>query len=229
MIDVVYIVRPGEQNEELRYSLRSLGNVPHGDVWIAGHRPDWVTGVQHLFTPQQDPTRFKYENATALLCDIAERGPDRFVLMNDDMFCLQRENAFPRPAHRGSLLALARERPGNYGQMLRSTAQLLAEGGIAHPLAYTLHKPLVMSRVGLKLALEHGLSRRVGAERLSWRSLYGNLMRLGGAVEEDVKVHGDGAPPAGSWISTSDCSFKYHKVGRLVRAALPNTSPFEQL
>ena len=49
--DIVYVVRPGERNEELRYSLRSLSNLPHGRVWIAGYMPKWVTGVEHIPSP----------------------------------------------------------------------------------------------------------------------------------------------------------------------------------
>jgi hypothetical protein len=32
--DVVYVVRPGEKNEELRDSLRSLAHLPHGKGWV---------------------------------------------------------------------------------------------------------------------------------------------------------------------------------------------------
>ena len=35
-MDLVYLVRPGEQNEELRWSLRSLVNLPHERVFEVG-------------------------------------------------------------------------------------------------------------------------------------------------------------------------------------------------
>lgn len=226
-MDVVYIVRPGHVNEELRYSLRGLAHVPHGEVWIVGHRPEWVTGVRHIFVAQQNPLHFKYENGTANLIALAEHGPERFALFNDDFFCVEPVMGMPLPAHRGTLRALAADRPGRYGQMLLATAALLAEGGNPAPLAYTLHKPLIMSRDGLQLTLNHGLRARAGNEPLSWRSLYGNLMRLGGEYEPDVKVHAHGPIPDGAWLSTSDASFKYHRIGKLIRAALPVPSPYE--
>ncbi|MFF3129757.1 hypothetical protein ACFVRD_48125 [Streptomyces sp. NPDC057908] len=40
--DIVYVVRPWNQNEQLRYSLRTLANLPHRRVWIAGYCPTWV-------------------------------------------------------------------------------------------------------------------------------------------------------------------------------------------
>lgn len=228
MIDVVYIVRPGHENEELRHSLRSLVNVPHGDVWIVGHRPAWVNErVRHVFVPQRDPQRFKYENATGNLLALAADGPTGFTLMNDDMFCVQPTETWPAPAHRGGLHELAATRPGRYGGMLRATAALLVEAGIPVPLAYTLHKPMLMARDVLVATLDYGLQRRAGEEHFSWRSLYGNLAHLGGPYEEDVKVHSDEAIPDGPWVSSSDCSFRYHRIGRFIRTLLPDPSPYE--
>lgn len=228
MIDVAYIIRPGHRNEELRHSLRSLANVPHGDVWIAGHRPAWVSeSVRHIFVPQRDPGQFKYENATSNLLALAAEGPERFALMNDDIFCMEPVDDWPGPAHRGSLHELAATRPGAYGSMLRTTAALLTEAGIPVPLAYTLHAPMVMTQQGLRTTLDYGLSRRVGEERLSWRSLYGNLMRLGGPIQEDAKVHAGEPPASRPWISTTDASFKYHVVGRLIRSRFSQPSPYE--
>lgn len=228
MIDVVYVVRPGNVNPELRYSLRSLVNVPHGQVYIIGHRPPWVVNVQHVFVPQLDPRQHKYDNVTALVKTLAERGPDRFALMNDDFFCM-RPSRWPTPAHRGPLRELAESRPGSYGMMLRATDALLREASIAEPLAYTLHEPLVIEREAYRMAVGYGLRNRAPGDVLSWRSLYGNLARLGGDRRDDVKVPYDGPAPAADWISTSDCSFKYHRVGEAVRRAMSAPGPYEQL
>ena len=63
MSDLVYIVCPGDQNEELRYSLRSVArNLPGRRVWIFGHTPPWVTGVHSV---ELDPLDDKYENLPA--------------------------------------------------------------------------------------------------------------------------------------------------------------------
>ena len=40
--DIVYFVKPSEDNDELKYSLRSLKNLNHGQVYLVGYRPSWV-------------------------------------------------------------------------------------------------------------------------------------------------------------------------------------------
>ena len=53
-MDIVYVVRPGDENEALRYSLRSLANIPHRTVWIAGYRPKWCYGIVYVPRDQAD-------------------------------------------------------------------------------------------------------------------------------------------------------------------------------
>lgn len=39
-MDLVYIVKNSEVNEDLRYSLRSVAKfVPHNKIWIVGYKP----------------------------------------------------------------------------------------------------------------------------------------------------------------------------------------------
>jgi hypothetical protein len=53
--DVVYVVRPGNRNEELRYSLRSIAaHLPHRRVWLAGFCPSWVRNIS--FIPALSPS-----------------------------------------------------------------------------------------------------------------------------------------------------------------------------
>lgn len=40
--DIVYFVKESAKNEELRYSLRSLKNFPHGRVWFYGYCPSFL-------------------------------------------------------------------------------------------------------------------------------------------------------------------------------------------
>lgn len=54
MNDIVYFVKDSESNEELRYSLRSLVNFPHRDVWtndckIVSKEKEWK-GNNYLST-----------------------------------------------------------------------------------------------------------------------------------------------------------------------------------
>lgn len=221
--DVVYIVRPGDDNDELRYSLRSLRNVPHGTVWLVGYCPRWVRGVRHLPVEQSG---LKYDNATANLREVARLGPRTFMLFNDDFYATAPVPGPPAPGHRGPLLELAERSGGGYAQMLRDTHRVLEDVFVVpEPLAYTLHVPLLMDRDGLRNVLDV----RSDAPRLSWRSLYGNLELCGmGERQDDVKVHGPGGPAPGPWLSTSDTSFRYHQIGRYVRKLFPDPSPHER-
>jgi hypothetical protein len=227
--DIAYIVRPGSDNPELRYSLRTLRNIEHGNVWMFGHRPSWVKNVHHVYVPQF-PGK-KWENAFGNVRALAEQRLSEFILFNDDFFVV-RWSGIPRPVHRGSLVALAAEtaaargKTSAYANLLRATADVLIEGGHRDPLAYTTHTPMMMTGEGLAQTVAY-IDRHAAGGRLSPRSIYGNLMRLGGERIGDVKVKGDELPPESTFISTTDASFRYHAIGRNLRKAFPDPSPYE--
>ena len=91
--DVVYLCRSGE-NEELRYSLRSLKNVPHGQVWIFGGAPSWISDrVNFVGVPQtdfnfRDAWKTKFENTRRNLYTATQQPEvsEHFLLMNDDFY-----------------------------------------------------------------------------------------------------------------------------------------------
>lgn len=102
--DVVYTVREGlpEEPEILRYSLRSLKNVPHGKVFVSGHKPIWASDqVIHLPTTQMETPsedgNGKFHNIgmnlEAALLDT--RVSDNFYWFNDDMFIMKRIHSIP--------------------------------------------------------------------------------------------------------------------------------------
>jgi hypothetical protein len=98
--DVVYIARAGE-NEELRYSLRSLVNIPHGRVWLVGGRPPhWYTG-DRIPTPQTGLKKDISGRAMVTACLHPEIS-DEFLLFNDDFYVMT-PGPPPGPMHRGPL------------------------------------------------------------------------------------------------------------------------------
>lgn len=236
MSDIAYIVRPGNENEELRYSLRSVHrNMVHDRVWIFGHRPRWASAaVRHVFVPQRDPLQWKRQNAMMLLRAMSERPElDRFVLFNDDFFVTELVTGDPPPVHRGSLLAHAADRVevsphGHYAGVLTLTARLLVEAGIPDPLSYETHTPMTMTREQLTMTLDYIGKHAVG-EQVAPKSILGNLYRLGGMRVGEVKVYGaEHAPPSASpFLSTTDTSFRYHPIGAKLRRAFPDPSPYE--
>lgn len=88
-MDFVYIVKEDENNEDLRYSLRSIAKYyPENRVWIVGYKPSWVKNVEYLPVKQSED---KWKNSitnilTACKCkDIS----NDFILMNDDFFMIK--------------------------------------------------------------------------------------------------------------------------------------------
>jgi hypothetical protein len=227
-MDVVYIVRPGE-NEELRYSLRSLANLPHGDVWVAGAAPDWYKG--NLLPVKQSAT--KYENARnnlRALCD-DDRISDTVVLMNDDFFIVKPITDLP-VLHGGDVYnkivrhsAYAATSP--YVALLWDTLHILAHRGVPTSLDYALHVPMTMDRGKLSDLLGYAGSYRI---------LYGNIYAVGGDYAEDVKYHrviANGPTPydfrrgSSPFLSTSDGTFPRVKSA-LLGKLFPDKSPYER-
>jgi len=184
-MDLVYLCRPGD-NEELRYSIRSaVKNLPHDNIWVIGGKPDWYAG-DFIHVPQ---TASKYQNvrkSLAVLCDTNRISKD-FVLMNDDFFIINPVETI-EPQHGGQLIDKINTyedlnpRSG-YTTMLQQTYLGLLKMGVEAPLDYELHIPMVMNRRSL---------RRVLKDSILWRSAYGNLYSVGGEQVDDVKFYAHG-------------------------------------
>lgn len=88
-IDLVYIVRPGQLNIDLRYSLRSVSKFcKYRRIWIVGFKPDWVQNVKYLPTVQRsNKWKNSMVNYTAA-CECSEIS-ENFIIMNDDFFALR--------------------------------------------------------------------------------------------------------------------------------------------
>lgn len=189
--DIVYPVRKGDHNEELRYSLRSLSNIPHGRVFIVGHKPPWVTNVSHWPRPQEGS---KYRNANESLVEITREAGSSltspFLLFNDDFYVMQEMDSVP-VFHMGPVQEVVdRYRKlhhmGAYWRGMVSTMRLMQDAKIKGPLlSYELHIPFPIYRDHLLRAWEMGKELEV----LHIRTLMGNLARLGGTEREDVKVY----------------------------------------
>lgn len=227
--DIVYVVRPGDDNQELRYSLRTLRNVPHRRVFIAGHCPRWVKGVTPI-PVRQDGTKFS--NSTGNLRAAAEHPEvsEEFLYFNDDFFVMQPIRRMPA-LHRGPIAAIERyyaaRGKGAYLKGLRDTWALLAELGIEQPLSYELHVPMLLQKARLLETLELGAHLPV----LHKRTLYGNVWGLGGRQIPDCKVIDRGwtFPKAAPFLSTLPVSFASGAAGQHIRRAFPEPGPYEGL
>lgn len=226
------MVRPGDRNEELRYSLRSLVNLPHDRVIIIGYRPAWVsTDVAWLPVNQDGP---KHENTWRLWQAMTAVPSESFILMNDDFFITRPHPAPPR-YHAGGLDEWV-YRLGSIGTVrrMRHTIAALSEVCSGPYLSYEVHAPMALARDLLTRAMEVGNRYREvsapGAGPLCKRTLYGNLAGIGGSYLPDPKVRDTTTVPGrnAGIVSTSDESFGYGRVGQWIADRFPDPSPYER-
>lgn len=230
-MDVVYLVKRGNQNEELRYSLRSLINIPHGNVFIAGYTPNWATRVISIPTVQN---RSKYENSTGNMMAACMDGrvSQDFILMNDDFFIMQPMNQIPM-VHRGPLddiirLYKAKGLAPPYLEGMQKTRQLLRLTTQRVLYSYEMHIPMVFNKHAFLHVVRLPRQNHMEIRALHKRTLYGNYMGSQGEEREDVKVNDyitrwNGEP----FLSTNDKTFAHAPIGEDIRARFPNKSPYE--
>ena len=222
-MDIVYIVREGEHNEELRHSLRSVAeNVPHRNIVIAGFIPSWVKNVTAIPVKNTAP---KYEQAELnwqAVCD-DPRVSDDFVLFNDDFFVLNPIKAIP-VLHRGSLDEVLKYyeqlRSDYYHDMLRTKEVLQTFGYDGELYSYALHIPMVMNKEKRTYVKNLYLERYPYLQKkpIQMRTLYGNFYHLGGIEADDVKVYrGDMKFNRDqTFLSTDDYTFATGDVGKFL-------------
>lgn len=247
-MDIVYVFKQSEENdsEELRYSLRSLRNLPHDTVYVVGEKPPWLQGAVHIPVEQNTvrvgdvPT--KYKNVSKNLRTAAETAEisEDFIFMNDDFFVMKPFATMPA-FHWGPMrevIARYTERyevESDYIYRMKELYAFLCSQGHDEPLSYELHVPMVLNKTNVRRMYAKDFSRIYQT-----RTMYGNYFNVGGERMDDVKVYLDprhndphyNADPAGylavqSFLSASGGSFRTGLVGEFVRAAFPDKSPYE--
>jgi len=221
--DCIYIVRNDIiDTSELRYSLRSLDNLKHGGVWIAGGDPQGIKPDRSLSIKQLGAS--KWERTTYTLRKICEakETPDMFYLFNDDFFIMQPAEIIP-PIYNGTIYdRLKTIGASRYAQHMKHTADELARRGLGVN-NYAVHIPMLIEK---EKALE------VIEEFTGWpmfRSLYGNYWNIGGEDMADVKIVEASVKPGkeAKYLSTSNISFKYGKVGEHIRQTFKEKCKYE--
>lgn len=216
LADIVYPVRDGDRNEELRFSLRSLEvNYPsHGQVWIVGFKPSWLINVQHIpGNGGRTENANVYHNILRAMqnTDVAEN----VIMMNDDFFITTPMTEIP-VLFRGTLRAhlklnsVARQPNNKWAQSLRTTRIVLQALGFIEPLSYELHVPLPVRRQAMAETLAR-FTHITPEAPPQWRSLYGNINQIGGTVGVDCKTYSSAAMRV-PYHSTTDSSFKYYRT-----------------
>lgn len=231
-MDILYPLKEIDNNFELRYSLRSLKNLPHDRVFVCGYKPRWMTDDVIEIPVPQNPHETKYlrsvKNLMAAMKD--ERLSEDFILMNDDFFVMLPVKEVP-VLHRGPLNDMvnyyhSRFSNSPYTAGLIKTFHKLDQMGIDDALSYEVHAPMVFNKKKFLEVLEMSLEM----DGFGKRTLYGNINKLGGELIQDVKFTNprrailDDMP----FVSTDEGSFLYHQIGGYIRGRFTERSQYEQ-
>lgn len=228
--DIVYFVKDTKENEELRYSLRSVErNFPHRRVWFFGGCPDGIEPDVHV--PARQNQRNKYmrvRNMIRIALDTKEISDD-FWLFNDDFFVMSKVG-YVIPTVDGSLarkIQLIEQRyktKTSYTNRLRNTIYALKSRDCDR-LSYEMHIPMEINKAKASVILE------AFDDNTAFRSTYGNYYSLARSIQPDVKIHS----PEGMYdpdvhnvfLSTSDKSFSRGRIGEYIRRTFTTPSRFE--
>lgn len=233
--DIVYFVKNGPINEELRYSLRSVEqNWQYRDVWFYGGCPAALQPDHHVETSQLAASKFeRVRDMMRLVCQNNQITED-FWLFNDDFFILRPVSEIMQPQYNGTLyerIVRIEDRHGQtstlYTQRLRHLAKTLrkAQKGC---LNYAVHKPMLINREKMLEVL------KLYPDEPMLRALYGNYWDIGGENRHDMKIElidyqkMDMVDANWDFLSTSDTSFENGTVGRYIRAKFNKQSRFER-
>jgi len=232
-MDIVYINKPGDENEELRYSLRSLVNLPHDSVWIVGHCPTWVRGVERIeLEPLEDKWANQRQSARAACTE--DRISEDFILFNDDHFVVSPLDDLPT-WHLGRLGTLI-NRLAKRGQTdadewfygLKQTQLQMRDWGYKNPDAYEAHIPLRFNRHRLAWMLDNATR-----QPFLWGAAYSATGHATGRLGDNVKCI-DGHELLANimrgfpLLSTEDECFADGPVGDYVRNLFPTPGPYEE-
>lgn len=228
--DIVYFVKESPENNELRYSLRSVEkNFPHKRVWFYGGKPNGLKPDKRVLITQTCPT--KWQNVKFMLrmaCKNDDITED-FWLFNDDFFVMKPVTELPpiydKDLYRRIIHSESRygDKPSSYTANLRQTVKELEKRGL-DCLNYAVHIPFLVNR---KKALE---VLKEFPNCPMFRALYGNYCNIGGKDYHDVKIYelNKGADPDWGFLSTTDSSFTNGKVGEYIREMFKERSRFEE-
>ena len=225
--DVVYILKKDVQPDELRYSLRSVEkNFPHGRVFFFCGRPEGIN--PDVYVPFEQIGATKWEKATSTYRKICESDvTEDFWLFNDDFFILERITELPY-MYRGTLkerIDDLRERRGNSSYCMKlEGARLELESLGFESLDYALHIPMLINK-------QKAIETLNTFKSPMFRSLYGNYAKVGGIKVDDVKIYNAaGLPqPGQALLSTSDASFSFGRVGKIIRDKFSERSRWEEI
>jgi hypothetical protein len=223
-MDVVYPYKRTADEFELRYSLRSLVNLPHARTVIGGDKPRIVS--DQVYWAGAIPHHDRFASSTInIVAAVEQCGIDgEFIVMNDDMFILEPWSV--RHEHRGTIdeYLASETAKGGYRRRAEHTRDILRAHGVAEPLFFGLHTPTVYDASKIL-----DLVSQFKGERYLLRTLYHNLFPAPATYREDVKVRQWGTRdlPADVMSVSDMCAFD-PRFRAWIHARFPEPSSYEK-
>lgn len=224
-LDIVYFVKDGTRNEELRYSLRSVSmNMPHKRVWIFGGCPLNIVPDVRVKVAQTGKTKWdRVRNMYKMVCENKEI-TDNFIMFNDDFFVMHPTDHIEymyRCSLEEHIKILEPHRPTEYSRLLR---KCLAELG-PRAASFELHVPFIFNKKELSRLLDDY------PDLHCTRTLYGNLGEFGSFRHNDVKIFNINPPfdyKASQFLSTDDSIVNVNNdIWRWLQKQFPKKCEFE--
>lgn len=225
--DIVYILKPELDTEELIYSLRSVEkNFPHRKVWFVGGQPKGLTPDVALPHKQQGENKWDLIRSSMFKVVEVWDLTERFFLFNDDFFVMKPfEGTFVNYVD-GTLTERVEElRKLNpwlnpYGRTLLKAREELKSLGYPER-NFDVHLPMLFTKALVKEAVKQCSSPQM-------RSVYGNITNEPYTEHKDVKVYDlNTVPEDADFLSTNDKTFTEGKVGEYIRGVFSSPSRFE--
>lgn len=229
MNDIVYILKEDVEPEELRYSLRSVcKNFPYRKIWFYCGKPEGITPDEYV--PYHQKGVMTWEKVTNTIREICRNKQitEDFWLFNDDFFIMKPVEDMPTYYDRTlfrRIQQIEKRRkgaPSLYSRQLRITREVLQDNGYK-TFNYAVHMPMLINK---KKALKViGMFPNL----YMFRSVYGNVMNVGGEQHADVKIiTKDKEPPKDcDFLSTGDGDMSESAVGRFIMAQFPEPCKYE--
>lgn len=210
MSAVLIPVRPGDDNNELRFSLRSIeANLEHTEVWVVGYQPNWLTNVEYIPGNNRQAKVANIYHNLLTACQHPDV-PDDLIVTNDDFYITK--PVTPAIHYRSTLqehidLPKVQRTRGWWWQSLTTTQVCLQALGYTDPLSYELHIPLPIHKQAMAETLDR-FKMIQPANPPQWRTIYGVVNDIGGTPAPDPKAYRAG-PVQTPYHSTTDTSFRH--------------------
>ena len=231
-LDIVYCVKNVPVNEELRYSLRSLKNIPHRKVWVIGGCPDCVNPetVNCVRMIQKGNSKWKKSNSSVKMACSLEEVSDNFILFNDDFFVMKPIEELDYIYHktlglRVQEIMLRNNVWGNTGYSGRLLEESRTLKFMGKPTKnYAVHIPMIFNKEKMNYLFNKFPDKVIS------RAFYGNYYEVGGVDMEDVKVYDINEKPNKDsvFLSTTNESFANGEVGKFIRRKFKKISEYEK-